>query len=147
MCLIETCKATEIFISYILAFFFVPVKRLEREWGRIRAKHVVLSKRYKIQPASCLSTWSQKHGSNSQEMHLIYVCTSKDRTPSLLLTGCELYGEQQLAVMTMGCCIGNAVSWNSSETHQRIGGFFIPVLPSCKQIHSKVTITCWFFCI
>lgn len=72
---------------------------------------MILSKRYKSQPASCLPIWSQKHASNSQEMHLIYICISKGRILLLSFTGSEPYGEQLLRVMTTGCCMENAVSW------------------------------------
>lgn len=62
-------------------------------------------------PALCLPIFCQEHGSNTPEMHPIYVCTSKSRISLALLTESEPYGEQQLGVMTAGCRIKNARSW------------------------------------
>lgn len=54
MCLIETCKTSGIFISYILAFFLFLWRRLGEWQGGICAKHMVLSKRCKSQYTSHL---------------------------------------------------------------------------------------------
>lgn len=65
----------------------------------------------------------QKHGSNSEEMHLICTSASEDSILPPLLPESVPYREQWLRLMTMGFCIGNTMSWNRSETHQRSGVF------------------------
>lgn len=55
-------------------------------------------------PALCFPICCQKHESNPPEKHPMYVSTSKNRISLVLLTGSEPQGEQQLGVMTQGCC-------------------------------------------
>lgn len=109
MCLIETCKASELFISYILAPFLFLWKKLGSRWGGIYAKHIVLSERNETAcfMFTCLlsEAWVQlcRNAPNA--------CMHKQEQDLLGIAGFEPHGKQQLGVMTSGCCVRNAMSW------------------------------------